>query len=249
MAILARLALAAALLLPSLPAAALDDAEREEVGKLVREYLLKNPEVLVEAQQELEKRTQAQADAKAQQVLAEKRGLIERSERQVTIGNPVGDVTLVEFFDYNCGYCKRAHGDMNTLIKNDPQLRVVLKEFPVLGEGSLEAAQVAVAVNLAAPDKYEAFHETLLMGRGAADKARALAAAKEVGVDQAKLTAAMASPDVRKTIEESYSLANALGLTGTPAYVIGDQIVSGARGAEYLAQRVADLRKCGKATC
>ena len=127
------------------------------------------------------------------------------SPRGVTIGNKDGDVTFVEFFDYNCGYCKRAMTDMMELMKADPKLKVVLKEFPVLGPGSVEAAQVGVAVRMQDPTgkKYLDFHQKLLNGNGQADKARAMAAAKEAGLDMAKLEKDLASPEVRATLEEN----------------------------------------------
>ena len=118
------------------------------------------------------------------------------------LGNPHGDVTFVEFFDYNCGYCKRAMSDMLTLLKDDPKLKVVLKEFPVLGPGSVEAAQVAIAVRMQdkSGKKYLDFHQKLLGGRGQADKAHALAVAKEVGLNMAQLEKDMASPEVKATL-------------------------------------------------
>ena len=151
------------------------------------------------------------------------------SPRQVVLGNPQGNVTMVEFFDYNCGYCKRAMDDMLTLLKNDPNLKVVLKEFPVLGPGSVEAAKVAIAVRMQdkTGKKYLDFHQRLLGGRGQADKARALAAAKEVGFDIARLEKDIESDEVKASLEESFKLAEALGLNGTPSYV--DRQTSGGR--------------------
>ena len=168
----------------------------------------------------------------------------------MVVGNPQGDVTLVEFFDYNCGYCKRAMTDMLDLMKNDPKLKVVLKEFPVLGEGSVEAAQVAAAVRMQdkTGKKYLEFHQKLLGGRGQADKARALAVAKEVGFDMARIEKDMASDEVRLQLEESFKLAEALGLNGTPSYVIGSDVVVGAVGLDTLKESVNTAR-CGKATC
>jgi protein-disulfide isomerase len=172
------------------------------------------------------------------------------SSRQVTVGNPQGDVTFVEFFDYNCGYCKKAMTDMFELMKNDSKLWVVLKEFPVLGPGSVEAARVAVAVRMQdkTGKKYLDFHQKLLTGRGAADKARAMAVAKEVGLDMAKLEKDLASAEVRNTLEENFKLAEAMGMNGTPSYVIGKQVVIGAVGVESLREQIGNAR-CGKATC
>ena len=167
----------------------------------------------------------------------------------MTIGNTQGDVTLVEFFDYNCGYCKRALSDLTDIIKGDGKLRVVLKEFPVLGPGSVEAAQVAVAVRMQdTGKKYFDFHQRLLGGRGQADKARALAAAKDAGFDMARIEKDMKSDEVKASIDESMKLAEALGLNGTPSYVVGSDVVVGAVGLDALKQKVNQAR-CGKATC
>src|SRR5438094_3550586 len=179
---------------------------------------------------ELEKR-QATAEAEKHRAsVSEHSAQLFSSPRQVTLGNPQGDVTVVEFFDYNCSYCKRAMSDMLDLIKSDGHLKFVLKEFPVLGEGSVQAAQVAAAVRMQDPSgkKYLDFHQKLLGGRGQADKARALAAAKEAGVDMARLDKDIASPEVRATLEENYKLAEAMGMNGTPSCVIGKQVVVGA---------------------
>jgi protein-disulfide isomerase len=163
--------------------------QRSEIEKIVKEYLLRQPELLQEVIAELEKRQALEAAAKRVAAVKEHEATLFKSPRQVTLGNPNGDVTMVEFFDYNCGYCKRALADMMNLIKADPKLRVVLKEFPVLGEGSTQAAQVAVAVNLQdkTGKKYLEFHQKLLLARGAHDRASALAVAKQVGLDMARL--------------------------------------------------------------
>ena len=193
----------------------------------------------------------ATADAeKTQAAVKDNVDALFSSPRQVVVGNPQGDVTLVEFFDYNCGYCKRAMTDMLDLMKNDGKLKVVLKEFPVLGEGSVEAARVAVAVRMQdkGGKKYLEFHQKLLGGRGQADKARALAVAKEVGLDMARLERDMASDEVKTTLEESFKLAEKLGLNGTPSYVIGDDVVVGAVGLAALKEKINTVR-CGKATC
>src|SRR5205085_10751606 len=143
-------------------------------------------------------------------------------------------------FDYNCGYCKRAMDDMLALLKDDSKLKVVLKEFPVLGPGSIEAAQVAVAVRMQdkTGKKYLEFHQKLLGSRGQADRARALAVAKEIGLDMARLDKDLKSEEVAKTLEESMKLAEALGLNGTPSYVIGNDVVIGAVGQAALSQKI-----------
>ena len=229
------------------PAAAqkFSDEQRREIGAIVREYLLKNPEVLQEAIAELEKR-QALAEAdKNKAAIGTHRDALFNSKRQVNLGNPQGDVTLVEFFDYNCGYCKRALTDMLELLKSDPKLKFVLKEFPVLGPGSVEAAQVAVAVNMQdrSGKKYLEFHQKLLSGRGQIDKAKALAAAKDVGLDVVRIEKDLQSPEVKATLEESVKLAEALGISGTPSYVIGENVVPGAVGVAALKRHVEAARR------
>jgi protein-disulfide isomerase len=225
-------------------------AQRTEIEKIVRDYLIAHPEVLQEAMAELEKKQQVADSERHKGAITEHKQILFSSPRQVTLGNPQGDVTFVEFFDYNCGYCKRAMGDMMTFLKDDPKLKVVLKEFPVLGAGSIEAAQVAVAVRMQdrSGKKYLEFHQKLLMGRGQADRARALAAAKDVGLDVARIERDMASAEVKATLDESMKLADALGLNGTPSYVIGNEVVIGAVGFQQLKEKV-DLARCGKPSC
>ncbi|HEV3396440.1 MAG TPA: thioredoxin domain-containing protein, partial [Xanthobacteraceae bacterium] len=176
----AALAIAVVAALPA-RAQSFSDAQRGEIERIVKDYLVAHPEVLQDVMSELEKR---QTAAKAEQQttgVREHKEVLFNSSHQVTLGNPHGDVTMVEFFDYNCGYCKRALGDMLQLLKTDPNLKVVLKEYPVLGPGSVEAAQVAVAARMQdkTGKKYLEFHQKLLGGHGPADKAHALAAAKE----------------------------------------------------------------------
>ena len=199
---------------------------------------------------ELNKRQAAAEAEKHEAGVSQNAETIFNSPRGVTLGNKDGDVTFVEFFDYNCGYCKRAMADMLELMKADPKLKVVLKEFPVLSAGSVEAAQVAVAVRMQDPTgkKYLDFHQKLLGGRGAADKARAMAVAKEVGLDMAKLEKDLASPEVQATLEENFKLAEAMGMNGTPSYVIGKQVVIGAVGVDNLKEKIG-VARCGKATC
>jgi len=199
---------------------------------------------------ELDKRQTAVQAEKHKAAIKQYSDALFSSPRQVVLGNPNGNVTFVEFFDYNCGYCKRAMDDMLTLLKDDPKLKVVLKEFPVLGPGSVEAAQVAVAVHMQdkTGKKYLEFHQKLLGGRGEANKARALAVAKDIGLDMARLDKDLASPEVKAALQESFKLAEALGLNGTPSYVIGDNVVVGAVGLEALKEKV-NTSRCGKPSC
>ena len=225
-------------------------AQRSEIEAITKQYLLEHPELLREIMSELEKRESAAAEERRRTAVTAQADLLFNSPRQVVLGNPQGDVTMVEFFDYNCSYCRRALADMIELMKADPKLRVVLKEFPVLGEASTEAAQVSIAVHMQDPSgkKYLEFHHKLLTTRGQADRARALAVAKEIGLDMARLQKDMARDEVRATLEESFRLGDALGLNGTPSYVIGSEIIIGAVGLAALREKVNTAR-CAKATC
>ncbi|MBI1202836.1 MAG: thioredoxin domain-containing protein [Rhodopseudomonas sp.] len=242
----------AALLTLSLPhalrAAEFSAPQRGEIEKIVHDYLVAHPEVLQEAMAELEKRQASAENEKHLAAVKQNATALFSSPNQVTLGNPKGNVTFVEFFDYNCGYCKHAMGDMITLLKDDPKLKVVLKEFPVLGPGSVEAAQVAVAVRMQAPKKYLEFHQKLLGGRGQANKAAALAVAKEIGLNMTQLEKDMTSPEVKTTLQENFKLAEALGMNGTPSYVIGDNVIVGAVGLDALREKV-NTSRCGKASC
>lgn len=235
-----------------LPASAqsVSPAQRTEIEAIIKDYLVKNPEVLQDAFAELEKR-QAVAEAnKHQAAVKDHSAALFNSKRHVVVGNPQGDVTMVEFFDYNCGYCKRALIDMLELMKSDSKLRVVLKEFPVLGEASVEAARVSVAVRMqdATGKKYLDFHQKLLANRGSIGRTQALAAAKDAGLDMARIEKDIAGDEPKATLEESFKLADALGLSGTPSYVIGSQVVVGAVGVQNLREKINTAR-CGKATC
>jgi protein-disulfide isomerase len=250
---LAAVMIAGALALPSAIAVAqsVTPAQRGEIETIIREYLLSHPELLQDVMVELEKRQTAAEAEKHRKAVKDNASIIFDSPRQVTLGNPQGDVAVVEFFDYNCGYCKRAMVDMMEMLKDDPKLKFVLKEFPVLGEGSVQAAQVAAAVRMqdkTGGKKYLEFHQKLLGSRGQVDKARALAVAKEVGMDMARLEKDLNSSEVRAQIEESMKLAEALGLNGTPSYVVGNDVVVGAVGLNTLKERV-NAARCGQATC
>jgi protein-disulfide isomerase len=241
------LSLAAALALTGATAAQAQNfsgPQRGEIEAIIKDYIIAHPEVLQEAMAELEKK-QAVAEAeKARTAVKNHSDAIFNSPRQVVLGNPQGDVTFVEFFDYNCGYCKKAMSDMIELMGKDPKLKVVLKEFPVLGQGSVEAAQVAVAVRMQdkGGKKYLEFHQKLLGGRGQADKAKALAVAKEIGLDMARIEKDLKSDEVTASIAENMKLAEALGLNGTPSYVIGNDVVVGAVGLTALGDKIKAAR-------
>jgi protein-disulfide isomerase len=210
--------------------------QQREIESIVKDYLVQHPEAVQEAMDALDKR-QKEADAeKARATILQNNATIFNSTHQVVLGNPQGSVTMVEFFDYNCAFCKRALPDMLDLLKTDSDLKFVLKEFPVLGPGSVDAAHVAVAARMqdSSGKKYIEFHQKLLGGRGPADKARALAVAKEVGFDMARIQKDMDSDEVKQTIDENMKLADELGVSGTPTYVVGNEVIVGAVGLDEL---------------
>ncbi|CAN7429926.1 DsbA family protein [Pararhizobium sp. LjRoot235] len=228
---------------------ALDDKQKQEIGAFIKEYLVANPEILLEAQQALKKK---QADEQLQQAEAtinDNEKAIFQSKYDVTLGNPNGDVTIVEFYDYNCGYCKRALSDMDAILEKDKNVRFVLKELPILGPDSMAAHKVSAAFRDIAPEKYGDFHRALLGGEERATEETAIAVAGKLGVAEADLRKKMDANTQDEGVKEAYTLANSLGITGTPSYVVGREAVFGAVGAEELETKVANVRACGKTAC
>jgi protein-disulfide isomerase len=216
--------------------------DRAEIEGIIRDYLLKNPEVLLEAQDALEaKQRDAQRVAQLG-VIQEARDEIFHSSADGIVGNPQGKVTIVEFYDYNCGYCKRAMEDMHALTKADPELRFVLKEFPVLGPDSQKASIVSMAFHMIMPEKYGEFHEALLGGSGRATEDAAIKVALSLGADEATLRQKMKDPIIIETFTKTYELANKLSISGTPSYVVGNEVVFGALGQEVLAQKIEEAK-------
>ena len=224
---------------PAAPLAAQDLGEAD-VKRLALEAILENPEIVMQAVDILREREAAEQAEAAQAALAEERGALESGDNAPVLGNPEGDVTLVEFFDYNCPYCRRAAQDVHALLEDDPELRVVFREWPILGDDSVEAARASLAAEM--QGGYEAFHLALMAGSGRVDAAAIDAAAEEAGLDLERLRADMQAPEVEAHIAESTKLAEALGITGTPAFVIGDQVVPGAVPADDLAALVEEVR-------
>ena len=221
-----------------------------EIGKIVKDYLLQNPEVLRDAMTELDEREKtAEADTR-RKALADIAGPLVNAPDGFVIGNPNGKVTLVEFFDYNCGYCKRALADLDHLMKENKDLKVVLRDFPILSPASVEAALVAVAAHDQFPgDKFWDYHRKLLGMHGLVGRDQALAVAKDMGADMDRLTKDAAKPQVRAAIQDSDDFAKSLNLTGTPSYVVSDDVLVGAVGFDEINQKLGNVRKCGKVMC
>jgi protein-disulfide isomerase len=223
-------------------------AQSEEIAKIVRDTILKNPDILIEAMRLIEERQKLEADAAARKAIAESWRELRDDPDSAVGGNAKGDVTLVQFYDYKCGYCKRAHPAVVQLMKSDPKVRVVYKELPILGPESLIAARAAIAARKS--DKFIKFHDALMTARGALDEPSVLQIASEVGLDAKRLKSDMAGEDVAKIVFRNRQLAEKLGINGTPAFVVGGQLIPGAIDLATMRQVVAEARKsCDVALC
>jgi protein-disulfide isomerase len=235
---------------PGLVDAPMAKLEENRVVDIMRDYLTKNPEILVEMTNELDARQQAQqADAQSK-AISENANAIYRSSLAHVAGNPDGDVSVVEFFDYNCGYCKRALPEVVKLVNNDGKVRLVLKELPIFGADSEAAAKGALAAWK--QGKYFEMHQKLFTEPGKADKEKVLKVANELGLDIPQLEKDMEDPAIQKSLDEAKELAQKLGLQGTPLYLVGDHVIPGAPDDLYdqFVKNVAEIREKGcKATC
>lgn len=241
---------AAAAFAPAQAAGDFTSEQKSGIEKIVHDYLIKNPEVIKDAIDELEKRQKLAEAASREKIVNEQNDKLFNSPHQAVVGNPNGDITVVEFFDYNCGYCKQSLASVAKLIEGDPKLRVVLKDFPILGPDSVETAQIATALRFQLKDaKFWEFHKKLLSTRGHIGKAQALAAAKEVGADMAQLEKDIAKPEVAAALKEVATLAEELRFDGTPAWVVGKDAFVGGVPFAQLKAKVDNMRKCGKASC
>lgn len=215
--------------------------EQAALGKTIREYLLANPEVLVEAMQELERKQDSQRDATAQKGVRENQAELYRDPDSPVGGNPDGDVVIVEFNDYQCPYCKRAYQAVKSVVGSDGKVKIVYKDIPILGEASKIAALAALAS--VKQGKHGVLHNAMMEYTGKLDRDKILEIAVGVGVDRAQLEKDMDDPKLKQIIDRNMTLASALGVRGTPAFVIGKQFVPGAIDAATLRQLITDARK------
>ncbi|MCB1526874.1 MAG: DsbA family protein [Hyphomicrobiaceae bacterium] len=225
------------------------DAQKSEIEAIVKGYLLKNPEIFLEIQNALEERMEKIQAEKLKAALAANADVLFRDPNAPVSGNPKGDVTVVEFFDYNCGYCKRGFPDVAKLIEQDPKVRVVFRELPILSKGSEEAARVAIAANM--QGKYWEFHSHMIAFRGQANEASAMKIAEKVGLDMERLKKDVKSPAVDAEIKSVRKLAQDLNINGTPHFIVGNRSIPGAPQdlLEQLKSDVADVRKEGCTIC
>ncbi len=224
--------------------------DKAVIEAIVKDYLLKNPEVIQEAMVELERRQREEETKAVKRITADPKSPLYTSEHHTVVGNPNGDVTLVEFFDFNCGFCKKGLADVQKVLDTDKNVRVILKEFPILAPGSRDASVVALALREQFnADKLWKFHVNLLNIKGSIGKEQAFGVAKDLGADMKKLEVAMALPGIQLALEESKLLADALGINGTPSYIVAEDLVIGARGYDEINKRIAAWRQCKKAEC
>jgi len=216
-------------------------ADQAALGKSIRAYLMANPEVLVDAMQELERKQDSQRDAVAQKGVAENQAELYRDPDSPVGGNPNGDVVIVEFNDYQCPYCKRAYQAVKSVVGADGKVKIIYKDLPILGEASKIAAQAALAA--AKQGKHQPLHNALMEFTGKLDRDKILEIAVGVGIDRAQLEKDMEDPKLKAIIDRNLALASALGVRGTPAFVIGKQFVPGAVDAAALKQLIAEARK------
>ena len=224
------------------PASAADAAgslPREEVERIVKDYLMREPEVIYEAIQELQRRREVAEAARQQAMIQARKAELFQHPEDPVAGNPAGDVTLVEFFDYRCGYCRAMASGLQDLVTTDQRLRFVLKDLPVLGPESVRAARAALAAR--AQGKYTPFHFALMRTQDLTEDG-IKAVAREVGLDVERLTADMASEAVTRAIDANLALARDLGINGTPSFVIGDTLVPGAVEIAELTRLIDEQR-------
>ena len=216
---------------------------QETLEENIHHYLLSHPEVIIEVLDILRAEREVGAAERANQTLADQHEAIFNDPTSPVGGNPDGDVTIVEFFDYFCGYCKRVIPVLVQAMDDDPGIRLVYKEFPILGPESVVAARIALAAHRQAPEKYQGFHVAMMTSRPRLNEANALSLAGKFGFDIERLKADMKSPDIERILADNNALAEKLGIQGTPGFVIGDQIIPGAVDLQTLLELIAEARQ------
>jgi protein-disulfide isomerase len=223
--------------------------QKKAIEKIVKDYLVANPEIMLEVQNLLEAKLEKQQADKIKTALAENAKDIYRGANAPLAGNKDGDITVTEFFDYNCGFCKKSFPEISKLISQDPKVRVVFKEFPILSKGSEEASKVALAARI--QGKYWEFHSAMLDFKGQANEASAFKVAEKLGLDMVKLKKDMDAPEVRAELDRVKELATKMGINGTPHFLVGDKSIAGAPGdlLPQLTTHIGELRKNGCSYC
>ena len=242
---LRHLAIAAAMMALTWPVSAqsFNDQQKQEMGDFIRSYLLEHPEILREMADKLEQQDQQDEQIARTEGLAKQKNVVFRHDGDAVIGNPKGDVTIIEFMDYNCGWCKRSVGEVQALVEKDKNLRIVLKEFPIFGQHSEFAAKAALAS--IRQGKYWPFHQAMFAHEGQITDQVVLEIAKGQGLDVAKLNEDMKDQKVLNTISANYDLAKTLKLNGTPAFIVDSKVFPGYLPLDALEAAIAEVRAGG----
>ena len=217
--------------------------DRASLDQAIHDYLMAHPAVIMDALKAAQQQADAQAAEQSSRAIVAKRKELFDSPDDLVQGNPKGDVTLVEFFDYRCPYCKQVEPSLDALLKEDGKLRIVYKEFPILGEASVYATHVALAAKK--QGKYAEFHRAMMAMKGDISDDTVLNVATSLGLNMSKIKADMSAPDIDKLIDTNYSLADALNIQGTPALVIGDTLIPGVIDIDTLRKEIAAVRSGG----
>jgi len=220
----------------------LSDAQKTEIESLVRQYILDHPEIIIESVQGLQAREEQENEQRARGNLATFKNQLLHDPLSPVGGNPDGDVTIVEFFDYRCGFCKKVFPAITEILETDSKIRIVYKEFPILGPDSVTASRAALAAWRIDARKYEAIHVALMQARGQLPESKVMKIAAKAGYDAVELKSAMALPEIDAMLEENHRLAQALNINGTPAFVIGGELVPGAIDLAAMRQLIAQAR-------
>jgi len=215
---------------------------REEIEEIVTETIMKKPEIIVQAVQELQTREERKIEADAKKALEENHKIIYDSKNSPVIGNPKGDVTLVEFVDYNCGYCKQSLPNIMKLVKNDENLRIIIKDYPVIAPTSAIAAQAALTVHTLMPEKYFDYHAALFRMGGRFNKERLASVAVAMGIDKDTFLEKLDSKDIESKVDANRKLAQELRVRGVPYFIIGGKTFPGAVSYTRLKDAIAEVR-------
>jgi len=217
--------------------------QKTAIEQIIHDYILEHPEVVIQALQSAESKAKAAAEERGRATLVEKRKELLDDPTSPIAGNPGGDVTIVEFFDYRCPYCKQVEPALEALLREDRQIRIVYKEFPILGKDSVYATRVALAARKQA--KYDAVHAAMMAAKGQLDESTIFKIAASAGLDVERAKADMTSSEIDDVIRRNFELAQALDIRGTPAFIIGGELVPGAIDIATMKQKIAAARKAG----
>ncbi len=221
----------------------LSEAQRKEIEALIEDYITKNPDIIMRSLQSMQARKEQAERDHAKEAVVQLRDQLAHDPADPAVGDAAATVTIVEFFDYRCSYCKRVLPDLMKIMAEDKGVRVVFKEFPILGDESVLATRAALAVWNTWPDKYMAYHDAMMGGRGALSANKVYDYAAELGIDTDAMKVAMKDPKVDAVIQRNYELAQILQINGTPAFIIGDELAPGAIDLNAMKQLVAKARK------